>query len=259
MVGVGKILGFYSEEAALEAIDFNTLGLLLGMMILVAMLEPVMLTEVGEAGNPLEAYLSQTWGLGFQKDIVVDPTSTQAFAPYAAQYGSHPITDKIQRVTSQYPSTRSIVAELQTPGTSQVQLVLTAPQAWAETDLEGLNTDPPQITFTEGEDKAGPISIAAAAENFESEGRVVVFGDADFVTDGNFFAYANGDIFVNSVDWTAGKENIISLTPKNNTQRVLVPPQKMVMNLIFLVVVVLMPALGLIGGVIVWTQKRRRG
>lgn len=40
IVGLGKILGFYSEEAALEAIDFNTLGLLLGMMILVAMLEP---------------------------------------------------------------------------------------------------------------------------------------------------------------------------------------------------------------------------
>jgi len=40
MVGAGKVLGFYSEEAALGAIDFNTLGLLLGMMILVAMLEP---------------------------------------------------------------------------------------------------------------------------------------------------------------------------------------------------------------------------
>ncbi|MCI0551663.1 MAG: citrate transporter, partial [Anaerolineae bacterium] len=40
MVGVGRFLGFYSERAALEAIDFNTLGLLLGMMILVAMLEP---------------------------------------------------------------------------------------------------------------------------------------------------------------------------------------------------------------------------
>jgi Na+/H+ antiporter NhaD/arsenite permease-like protein len=40
IVGLGKMLGFYSEEAALEAIDFNTLGLLLGMMILVAMLEP---------------------------------------------------------------------------------------------------------------------------------------------------------------------------------------------------------------------------
>jgi Na+/H+ antiporter NhaD/arsenite permease-like protein len=40
MVILGRIFGFYSEQAALEAVDFNTLGLLLGMMILVAMLEP---------------------------------------------------------------------------------------------------------------------------------------------------------------------------------------------------------------------------
>jgi Na+/H+ antiporter NhaD/arsenite permease-like protein len=40
MVGIGKLLGFYSEQAALDAIDFNTLGLLLGMMMLVSMLEP---------------------------------------------------------------------------------------------------------------------------------------------------------------------------------------------------------------------------
>ncbi|RPJ26735.1 MAG: citrate transporter [Chloroflexi bacterium] len=40
MVVFGRVFGFYSEQAALEAIDFNTLGLLLGMMTLVAMLEP---------------------------------------------------------------------------------------------------------------------------------------------------------------------------------------------------------------------------
>ncbi|HLF03585.1 MAG TPA: SLC13 family permease [Anaerolineales bacterium] len=40
MVGIGKLFGFYSEAAAVEAVDFNTLGLLLGMMILVALLEP---------------------------------------------------------------------------------------------------------------------------------------------------------------------------------------------------------------------------
>ena len=28
---VGRVMGFYSEEQAIEAIDFNTLGLLLGM------------------------------------------------------------------------------------------------------------------------------------------------------------------------------------------------------------------------------------
>src|SRR3990170_4421781 len=40
MVGAGRLLGFYAEEQAATAIDFNTLGLLLGMMILVALLEP---------------------------------------------------------------------------------------------------------------------------------------------------------------------------------------------------------------------------
>ncbi|NJC97924.1 MAG: ArsB/NhaD family transporter [Anaerolineae bacterium] len=40
MVGAGKMLGFFSEADALQAVDFNTLGLLLGMMILVALLEP---------------------------------------------------------------------------------------------------------------------------------------------------------------------------------------------------------------------------
>ncbi|MDL1912608.1 citrate transporter [Chloroflexi bacterium CFX6] len=40
MVAVGEVLHFYNMETAIEAVDFETLGLLLGMMILVAMLEP---------------------------------------------------------------------------------------------------------------------------------------------------------------------------------------------------------------------------
>lgn len=40
MVFLGTVLGFYSEREAINSIDFNTIGLLLGMMILVAILEP---------------------------------------------------------------------------------------------------------------------------------------------------------------------------------------------------------------------------
>ncbi len=40
MVGVGKLLHFYNETQAIATVDFNTLGLLFGMMILVALLEP---------------------------------------------------------------------------------------------------------------------------------------------------------------------------------------------------------------------------
>lgn len=64
MVGLGRILGFYSEEAALAAIDFNTLGLLLGMMILVAMLEPTgffqylaVLAARSSKGKPMRLFI----------------------------------------------------------------------------------------------------------------------------------------------------------------------------------------------------------
>lgn len=40
MVILGKFLGFYSESQALASVDFYTLGLLLGMMVLVALLQP---------------------------------------------------------------------------------------------------------------------------------------------------------------------------------------------------------------------------
>lgn len=39
MLAAGKIMGFYTEQQALGAIDFNTIGLLLGMMILLALLK----------------------------------------------------------------------------------------------------------------------------------------------------------------------------------------------------------------------------
>lgn len=40
MVAVGRLLHFYDEARAVAAVDFNTLGLLFGMMLLVALLEP---------------------------------------------------------------------------------------------------------------------------------------------------------------------------------------------------------------------------
>jgi Na+/H+ antiporter NhaD/arsenite permease-like protein len=40
MIAVGEVMHFYDLESAIEAIDFQTLALLMGMMIIVAILEP---------------------------------------------------------------------------------------------------------------------------------------------------------------------------------------------------------------------------
>lgn len=59
MLAAGLLMGFYSQEQALHAIDFNTLGLLLGMMLLVRILEQTgffkyvaILTAKASRGNP---------------------------------------------------------------------------------------------------------------------------------------------------------------------------------------------------------------
>ena len=45
MVGIGGWLGFYSQEEALTSIDANTIVLLMGMMLLVALLRVTGLFE----------------------------------------------------------------------------------------------------------------------------------------------------------------------------------------------------------------------
>ncbi|KKK53173.1 hypothetical protein LCGC14_3097450, partial [marine sediment metagenome] len=59
MVMVGMYMNFYSQEEALESIDFNTLGLLMGMMIIVSMLQKTgffeylaIITAKKTKGNP---------------------------------------------------------------------------------------------------------------------------------------------------------------------------------------------------------------
>ena len=65
MLAAGMALGFYTQQEALASIDFNTLGLLLGMMILVRMLQQTgffryvaILVAKRTKGNPLLLFVA---------------------------------------------------------------------------------------------------------------------------------------------------------------------------------------------------------
>lgn len=226
---------------------------------LIVMEDPLPLTDFGSAPDPLADYLAKKWDIALGADVVVDMTSQQVFAPYAARYGSSPITEQLQNLTAQFPTVRSVRVLTDTiSGVSPVGLVFTAQQSYAETNFASLQGSPPQLKFDPSIDTPGPVSLAAAAENFNSKGRVVVFGDSDFPLDGNYFAYANGDLMVNSVDWAAGQESLINLTPKETKTRMMLPPQSAMMNLILLGTVIVVPGLALVGGIWVWALRRRR-
>ena len=231
---------------------------------LIVMEEPLPVTQFGDSPDPLAEYLTNDWGIQLGQDIVVDLTSNQPFIAVANSYGSHAITDKMAGLGTYFPTARSVVAGEGSSDATLTELVQTADQSWAETDLASLSNaaetgQAPQVNPDEGVDRMGPVPVAVAAQGISRSGRIVVFGDADFANDTFFSQLGNGDLFVNSVDWAAEQENLINLTPKENTQRMLVPPQRYTMNLILLGTVFLLPGIVLASGIGVWIQRRRRG
>lgn len=224
---------------------------------LMALIEPTIMTDIGDSPDPLVDYLGQAWGVTIGNDVVVDLTSQQNGVTYAASYGSSPITQPIKQTSMAFPLARTARATSAPTGVSQVELILTSDRSWAETDLAALKGGQGQISFDQGVDQPGPLSIAASAENMNSRARLVTVGDADFAVDQNFTVLANGSFFSYAVDWAVGQENLINISPKTPTQRMVVPPSGVVMNLIFLGSVILLPALALISGTVVFFQRRR--
>ncbi len=226
---------------------------------LFVMQEPLPATDFGDEPDPLADYLAKRWGIILGDDIILDLASTQPYAPFAAEYAPHSITAKFERLTSQFPTVRTVRVQDSVSGISQVEIVKTGPQSWAEEDLDLVVDDPQGATFEEGQDTPGPLSIAAIGENFGTESRLVVFGDSDFASDANFYAYANGDLFINSIDWAAGQEDLINLTPKPPTQRKMIPMQQITLNLVLLSTIIIIPGIALLAGIFVWFQRRQRG
>lgn len=220
--------------------------------------DPTPMTKFGSEPDPLATYLKNDWGIDLSNDFVVDPNSQTPSQAVANEYGDHPIVKKLAGMITIFPSARSAVAS-QTPpqNITLTTLVLTAQSAWGETDLNGLQQN--VANYDAGIDIAGPVPLAVAGSNSATNGRVVVVGNSNFAITKNYSAYGNGDFMINSIDWAAQQDKLISLTPKKTTTRILVPPQNLIMNLLVLGSIFLMPTLILIAGVVVWVQRKKRG
>lgn len=216
--------------------------------------EPPFLTQQAiNQENPLWTYLQDSWGLTLGDNMIIDPSIDPVEVAIADQYGNHPITDAVQGYITFYPTAHSVQAS-SISGITETDLVLTTNQSWAETDIEGLlNT---QASYDEN-DVAGPITLAIAAENNSTGARVVVVGDSDFASDYSITAYGNRDMAIGIVDWTAENENLISLTQKEPTPRVLVPPTKAVQITFVIVGLVGLPLLIAATGIIIGIRRKR--
>jgi ABC-type uncharacterized transport system involved in gliding motility auxiliary subunit len=225
---------------------------------LVVLAEPSLLTDFGDQPDTLAEYLVEDWNIVLGEDVVVDMTSAQVYQAYAASYDStHAITSKMQRLATAFPTARSVQAISSADDVTLTPLVFTAAQSWAETDLAAVEAG---LEFTgDDADLIGPVPLVVAGENSTHGARVVVFGDADFPIDANFGYLGNGDLIVNAIDWATEQEDLIDLTPRTPTTRLLSPPQTLTRGLILLGAVLVPAGLVLVGGVWTWLARRKRG
>jgi ABC-type uncharacterized transport system involved in gliding motility auxiliary subunit len=226
---------------------------------LIVLEDPTPFTKIGTAPDPLADYLKSEWGITLQNDVVIDLTSNQPFSAISSSYSSTaPITQHMTTVTIM-PQTRSVAVSQTLPtSVTATELILTSQQSWGETDLASLQSTQ-QVAYDPASDIAGPLAVAASAENSSTKGRVVVFGNSVFATDKGFDAYANGDIFVNSVDWAAEQGNLINITPRTPVDRTFNPPSQVSLIAILMGSVILIPGLVLVAGVSNWLARRRQG
>ena len=225
---------------------------------LIYLSEPAIVTQFGDAPDPLAAAIKDNFGVQLSNDMVIDLNYNPPSVAVSASYGQHAITQKMNNLAVVMPSARSVEPVATPPsGVTDTVLVQTAQNSWAETDMKSLSEN--KVNFDSGVDLQGPVSLAVAAENSTTGARVVVIGDSDFASSNNFTQYGNGDFLINSIDWAAKQENLINLTPKQTTQRILVMRDQSTMGLILFGTVFLIPGIVIISGVAVWIQRRRRG
>ena len=194
---------------------------------------------------------------------LLDPDPPQSFVdlltPWGVSVGSHGIADAISNVAGQqltplvqrangqflslidfgitdlldnvfFPDVTSVTAILppeEMPGHVRFSvLARTTPASWLE-------TDPERVEFQPGIEQIGPFPIAGLLEangtveqpDFQGPpARVIVFGDSEFARNKFFFSNDNADFFLNSVNWLAEDQHLISIRPK------VVPFRELVVN-----------------------------
>jgi ABC-type uncharacterized transport system involved in gliding motility auxiliary subunit len=199
---------------------------------------------------------------------------TDASVPVAANYPGHAITERFNVLTA-YPLARGLTAVSGgVNGHTAQSFVESSPRSWAETDIKGLLTTG-QVAMDAGKDKPGPVTLGAAvsarvadtakpadnpkpgedANAPKPETRVVVFGDSDFASNGVLGIQGNRDLFMNIVGWLSQQENLISIRPKEASDRRLTLTATQQNNVMMLALVGL-PIVVFGTGVYSWWRRR---
>ncbi|HEV2122609.1 MAG TPA: GldG family protein [Chloroflexota bacterium] len=219
--------------------------------------------------------LLQQWHIELGNNLVIDEGRSypgDPLTPAPVPQSGHRITTSLPDVL--LPGTRTVSV---TPGAGSdlaiVPLLRTTDRSWGETNFNAPARPDP------GQDLMGPLTVAVAVHKTDPaqpvnpatqlgqalttpvpsttpKGRLVVIGNAEFASNTYFNqVLGNRDFFLNSVNWLAEEEELISIRAEPATAPPIVLTNQSSVLVLYSTVIFVPLAVLLLGGV-VWWQRR---
>ena len=136
------------------------------------------------------------------------------------RFADHPITELLidYKITALFGLPRPVridPAAVDIEGLTVEPIIGTSQQSWAERDYR---TQTP-IQYDAGRDLPGPISIATVSTRSAGSelginirgGRMIVFGNSDFIANNRFRAFGNQSIIINSINWLLNRTSMLNI------------------------------------------------
>jgi ABC-type uncharacterized transport system involved in gliding motility auxiliary subunit len=183
---------------------------------------PLQMGRTTISKNTALATMLSSLGVTMDNDLVLEVNPIgQLFGlgpevPLITAYGSQPIVTELRSATG-FPLAQSMT--IANKGQSSVEkLFSTGDRAEATTNLASES-----VTLGDAKNKKGPFVLGAAGTyntgKPNQQGRFVVIGNSGFAAN-NFISFnANRDLAMNTINWLAQDEDLISIRPKETEDR----------------------------------------
>ena len=222
---------------------------------------PLKLGREDYSGSPALSAVIQTWGVTLDKDLALDTSGVgQIFGlgpevPLVTSYESQPIVRDLKETATAFPLARTMDVKSPDKGTAE-KLFSTGTNSYATTRINSA-----EIRIDPKTDKKGPLTLGAAGTynspggDRSKEGRFVVVGSSNWVTNNILRFNGNRDLFLNMMNWLSSDEDLISIRPKEAEDRRLNITGRQ-MSVLFYSSMVFLPLIVVLSGFAVWARRR---
>ncbi len=220
---------------------------------------PLQLGQSSIAPNDALASLLESWGVTVDKDLIIDMNPLGQLVgvghdvALVTHYDSQPIVDTLKGTATGFPLSRSLDVK-NTDKTSVQKLFDTSSATVATDDLASS-----KINVNDPKNKKGPLTLAAAGtyntgkEN--SQGRFVVVGGSTWAANAFINFNGNSDLAMNTINWLASDEDLISIRPKPDEDRRITMTRSQ-LAWVRATSQFLLPGIVVIAGIFVWLKRR---